>query len=323
MVRLIGMSRQLTVLDFNDFIGGDEDRKQQFIQGCGTALQDIGFFALKNHGISISLIEECYQQADDFFSLSEDVKMKYLRPEIAHQRGYTAFGIENAKGNPAPDLKEFWQNGRTHIEGKPLPSYPDNVWPDEEITQFRPNVDDLFLQMEKLSRSILQSCSLYLGMGENWLGNMAEEGNTIMRVIHYPPLGENAPIGAVRSAAHEDINFITLLVTATADGLEVMDHDGTWIKVEGNAEYIIIDSGDMIQNLTNGLFKSTTHRVVNPTSNSTTRFSMPLFVHPRNEIDLSPQAEFIAMTGGKALYPSISAGDYLHKRLVEIGLIKE
>ena len=322
MVRLIGMSRQLTVLDFNDFIGGDENRKQHFIQSCGAALQDIGFFALKNHGILISLIEECYQQADDFFNFSEDAKMKYLRPEIAHQRGYTAFGIENAKGNPAPDLKEFWQNGRSHIEGEVTPSYPLNVWPDREIPQFKPAIDGLFLQMEQLSRSILQSCSTYLGKGENWLVDMTEEGNTIMRVIHYPPLGENAPIGAVRSAAHEDINFITLLVTATADGLEVMDHDGSWIKVEGNAEYIIVDSGDMIQNLTNGLFKSTTHRVVNPTSNSTTRFSMPLFVHPRNEIDLTPRAEFVAKTGGKALYPSINAGDYLHKRLVEIGLIK-
>lgn len=323
MVRLIGMSRQLTVLDFNDFIGHDMVKRQQFVEDCGGALQDIGFFALKNHGIAISLIEQCYQQADDFFNLGEDSKRKYLQPDIAHQRGYTAFGIENAKGNPAPDLKEFWQNGRSHVEGKPAPSYPKNIWPNDEIPQFRPAIDDLFLEMEQLSRSILQSCSIYLGKGANWLGDMAEEGNTIMRVIHYPPLGENAPIGAVRSAAHEDINFITLLVTATADGLEVMDHDGSWIKVEGNAEYIIIDSGDMIQNLTNGLFKSTTHRVVNPTSNSTTRFSMPLFVHPRNEIDLTPQAEFIAKTGGKALYPSISAGDYLHKRLVEIGLIKE
>jgi isopenicillin N synthase-like dioxygenase len=322
-MRLIDMSRQLTVLDFSDFIGEDDTLKQQFVEDCGAALQDIGFFALKNHGIALSQVEQCYQQAESFFALEEDSKMKYLLPQIAHQRGYTAFGIENAKGNLAPDLKEFWQNGRSHIEGKPAPTYPQNVWPHEEIPQFEAAVDGLFLQMELLSRSILQSCSFYLGKDANWLGEMAEEGNTIMRVIHYPPLGDNAPIGAVRSAAHEDINFITLLVTATADGLEVMDHDGTWIKVEGNAEYIIVDSGDMLQNLTNGLFKSTTHRVVNPSSNSVRRFSMPLFVHPRNEIDLTPQAEFIAKTGGKALYPSIKAGDYLHKRLVEIGLIKE
>lgn len=141
-----------------------------------------------------------------------------------------------------------------------------------------------------------------------------------MRIIHYPPLDSSTPDGAVRSAAHEDINFITLLMTATAAGLQVMDHDGTWIDVEGNHEQIIVDSGDMIQNLTNGLFKSTTHRVVNPGDPTQRRFSMPMFVHPRNEIDLTPLPEFIEQTSGSADYPSISAGDYLHQRLAEIGL---
>ena len=140
------------------------------------------------------------------------------------------------------------------------------------------------------------------------------------RIIHYPPLGDDVLPGAVRSAEHEDINFITLLVTATADGLEVMDHDGSWIEVEGDARYIIVDSGDMLQNLTNGLFQSTTHRVVNPKDTTSRRFSMPMFVHPRNDIDLTPRPEFIAQTGGKPLYPSITAGAYLHQRLVEIGL---
>ena len=142
-----------------------------------------------------------------------------------------------------------------------------------------------------------------------------------MRMIHYPPLDDSMPEGAVRSAAHEDINFITLLVTATADGLEVMDHDGTWIKVQGDQDAIIVDSGDMLQNLTNGLFKSTTHRVVNPKHANTRRYSMPMFVHPRNEIDLTPHPTFVEMTGGMPLYPSILAGDYLHQRLKEIGLI--
>ena len=142
-----------------------------------------------------------------------------------------------------------------------------------------------------------------------------------MRIIHYPPLGNDVPEGAVRSAAHEDINFITLLVTATADGLEVKDHDGSWIKVQGDARHIIVDSGDMLQNLTNGLFKSTTHRVVNPKEANTRRYSMPMFVHPRNEIDLTPHPDFVAMTSGTAEFASINAGDYLHQRLKEIGLI--
>ena len=125
---------------------------------------------------------------------------------------------------------------------------------------------------------------------------------------------------AIRAAAHEDINLITLLMTATAAGLQVMDNDGTWIDVEGNHEQIIVDSGDMIQNLTNGLFKSTTHRVVNPGDPTQRRFSMPMFVHPRNEIDLTPREEFVVQTGGVASYQSINAGEYLHQRLVEIGL---
>ena len=175
--------------------------------------------------------------------------------------------------------------------------------------------------MEALAQHLLSACSRYLGKPEDWLPNMSHEGNTIMRMIHYPPLDENTPEGAVRSAAHEDINFITLLVTATADGLEVMDHDGSWIQVQGDQDAIIVDSGDMLQNLTNGLFKSTTHRVVNPKESNSRRYSMPMFVHPRNEIDLTPHPDFVELTGGQAKYASISAGDYLHQRLKEIGLI--
>ena len=151
--------------------------------------------------------------------------------------------------------KGIWQTGRTHRPGE-SPSYPANVWPDDSVPQFKEVVDDLYNRMESLSCDLLAACSVYLGKESDWLVEMTNDGNTIMRIIHYPPLGEDVPQGAVRSAAHEDINFITLLVTATADGLEVMDHDGTWIKVEGDERYIIVDSGDMIQNLTNGLFKS-------------------------------------------------------------------
>ena len=315
--------RSIPVVDYLDFTSGDEERKSAFIQSVGDSLKDIGFFALKNHGIPLSAIEQSYEQGDAFFSMSEDVKRTYLQPQIAHQRGYTAFGIEHAKNNPAPDLKEFWQTGRSHPTSGKKPTYVENVWPDNHLPQFREVIDGLFSRMENVSQNLLESCSLYLGKPKSWLGSMAEDGNTIMRIIHYPPLGDDVLPGAVRSAEHEDINFITLLVTATADGLEVMDHDGSWIKVEGDATHIIVDSGDMLQNLTNGLFKSTTHRVVNPANSTERRFSMPMFVHPRNEIDLTPRQEFIEMTGGKALFQSITAGDYLHQRLVEIGLAED
>lgn len=314
------MSRVIPVIDFEEFHSNDESRRSKFITQVGESLKDIGFFALKNHGIPIELIEQSYAQGDNFFSLNEATKRNYLRPEISHQRGYTAFGIEHAKDNPAPDLKEFWQTGRSHQQSEKSDTYPQNVWPNDTIPEFQSIVDDLYNRMESLSQDLLSACSLYLGKDKQWLGEMTNDGNKIMRIIHYPPLGDDVAPGAVRSAAHEDINLITLLVTATADGLEVMDHDGSWIKVEGDARYIIVDSGDMIQNLTNGLFKSTTHRVVNPSSKSERRFSMPMFVHPRNEIDLTPQQEFIEMTGGESKYQAITAGDYLHQRLVEIGL---
>tara|TARA_B100001564_G_C20640833_1_gene672050 strand:- start:38 stop:997 length:960 start_codon:yes stop_codon:yes gene_type:complete len=316
------MTRSIPVIDFGDFLSKDPNRREKFVSKVGDSLKDIGFFALENHGIPIELIEKSYQRGDEFFSLDQSSKSNYLQPNISHQRGYTAFGVEHAKDNPAPDLKEFWQTGRSHKSEEKTPNYPTNIWPNDTVPQFQETIDDLYNQMESLSLNLLSACSLYLGKDKDWLGEMTEEGNTIMRIIHYPPLGENVTPGAVRSAAHEDINFITLLVTATADGLEVMDHDGSWIKVEGDARYIIVDSGDMIQNLTNGLFKSTTHRVVNPSSKSERRFSMPMFVHPRNQIDLTPRPEFIEMTGGDSKYQSISAGDYLHQRLVEIGLAK-
>ena len=315
------MSRSIPSIDFRLALSETKDERQRFITEVGDALKDIGFFALTNHGIPRSLIDETYAQCDAFFDLDETTKRSYLQPEIGHQRGYTAFGIEHAKDNPAPDLKEFWQTGRKYPADGPAPTYPKNIWPTGHVEGFQAITEALYSGMETLAKHLLAACSEYLGKPPEWLPNMSHEGNTIMRMIHYPPLDESMPEGAVRSAAHEDINFITLLVTATADGLEVMDHDGSWIQVKGDQDAIIVDSGDMLQNLTNGLFKSTTHRVVNPKHANPRRYSMPMFVHPRNEIDLTPHPDFVAMTSGTAEFASINAGDYLHQRLKEIGLI--
>ena len=257
----------------------------------------------------------------NFFSLDQEVKDQYERPKMFRQRGYTPYGVEHAKDNPEPDLKEFWQTGRTlHPEHSQVDTFPKNFWPTKHVGMFENHIDGLFQGLESISGELLKAAALYLGKEENWLKEMTIDGNTILRVIHYPPLSPSTPEGAVRSSQHEDINLITLLVGATADGLQVQDHDGSWIEVEGNHEHIIVDSGDMLQNLTNGLFKSTTHRVVNPPNAYSDRYSMPLFVHPRGEIDLTPREEFIQQTGGEQKYPKISAEEYLHQRLVEIGL---
>tara|TARA_X000001036_G_scaffold425214_1_gene451178 strand:+ start:154 stop:1086 length:933 start_codon:yes stop_codon:yes gene_type:complete len=308
------MTRTLEVCDLSDWRAGGE-RRNHFVKKMGEALQDIGFFALTGHGIDVDSIKESYSVADQFFQLPQEEKSQYEQAELFRQRGYTPYGVEHAKDNPAPDLKEFWQTGRTIDD----PDFHKNIWP-EKPESFEKAIDGLYIAMESMSSELLSAASLYLSKPENWLPDMANNGNTILRVIHYPPLGEDSPEGAVRSAQHEDINLITLLVGATADGLQVMDHDGSWIEVEGNHDHIIVDSGDMLQNLTNGLFKSTTHRVINPPDAASDRYSMPMFVHPRNDVDLTPLAEFVELTGGEVLYDSINAGDYLHQRLVEIGL---
>lgn len=317
------MGRSIPTVNHQLALSSDPADRAAFAHQVGEALQDIGFFALTNHGIDLNLIETVYEQAEKFFLLDETTKQTYARPETSHQRGFTPFGVEHAKDNPAPDLKEFWQTGRGQQGSENDHRYPTNVWPSHHLPDFEPNVDGLYNQMETLSTTILEACSVFLGKEPTWLPEMTKRGNTIMRIIHYPPLDASTQEGAVRSAAHQDINFITLLVTATAAGLQVQDHDGTWIDVEGNHEQIIVDSGDMIQNLTNGLLTSTTHRVVNPGNPTTRRFSMPMFVHPRNEVDLTPRDEFVDRTGGTPRYPPIDAGTYLHQRLREIGLTNE
>ena len=309
----------IPTLDLREYTDGDADSRAAFVTKMGEALEDIGFFALSGHGIPLSDIDKAYEVAEDFFKKPELEKMRWNQD--GNQRGYVPFGIEHAKDNPAPDLKEFWQTGRVLAADHPAKAdFPENIWPDPT---FEGAIDGLYVQMEALSRTLLGICSLYLGEDEDWLPAMAMDGNTILRVLHYPALGDDVPDGAVRSAAHEDINFITLLVGATADGLEVMDHDGEWIQVQGNHEHIIVDSGDMLQNITNGLFKAVTHRVVNPPDATSDRYSMPLFTHPRDEVDLSPRPQFIAKTGGEAKFPSITAGAYLRQRLIEIGLIDD
>ena len=181
----------------------------------------------------------------------------------------------------------------------------------------------MYLQLERCAIQLLSACSLYLEQPIDWLSKMSEDSNTILRVVHYPPFITDQPPDSIRAAAHEDINLITLLCGATADGLEIMDQNGSWIPVDANHQYIIVDSGDMIQNLTNGLFKSAKHRVINPKDVTSSRFSIPMFVHPRNDIDLSPRQEFLDKTGNELRYESITAGDYLYRRLLEIGLVNE
>ncbi|RYZ94179.1 MAG: isopenicillin N synthase family oxygenase, partial [Proteobacteria bacterium] len=233
------------------------------------------------------------------------------------------FGREHAKGQKAADLKEFWHVGRELADGNPLKSvYPANIWP-TEIAEFKAVMVELYRQLDVCSMRLLEACSIYIGEQPDLLPAMAKDGNTILRVINYPKISETRDPASIRAGAHEDINFITLLCEATAGGLELLKRDGTWLPIHALKGQIIVDTGDMLQNLTNGLLKSTTHRVMNPDNSRERRFSMPYFVHPRSEVDLSPLAHSVQKTGGEKLFPPITAGQYLEQRLREIGLHKK
>lgn len=310
----------IPVLDLNDYVLGTPEKKKSFIEGVGTALRDVGFFALTNHNISRNLIASGYEEVSKLFALPNDLKHEFEIPGLKGQRGYTSFGKEHAKDSKAPDLKEFWHVGQEFSSENPrAKEYPPNVWPNQ-LEGFRPTMLDIFQRLETCAHSILEACALFIGEDKNLIKNMAIDGNSILRLIHYPPVPQDRDPASIRAAAHEDINLITLLIEATASGLEIMDRTGAWIPVVTPKECIIVDAGDMLQNLTHGYFKSTTHRVVNPGNSRERRYSMPFFVHARGEVALNPLSSCIALTDSNDKYRNITAGEYLHQRLKEIGL---
>lgn len=311
----------IPVVSLRDFTQGTPAQREAFVQTVGAALEDIGFFALADHGLDSSLITSAYDVAQRFFAQPVETRRRYEDPNVHGQRGYTGFGREHAKDHDAPDLKEFWHVGREiddHPRSRRIPYT--NVWP-AEVPEFRPVMGELFSRLDACAHTLLQACSLYLGEPADRLADMADHGDSVLRIIHYPPVPPDRHPASVRAAAHEDINFITLLCEATAGGLELLQRDGSWRPIHALEGQIIVDSGDMIQQLTNGLFKSTTHRVTNPDDDRQARFSMPFFVHPRGEVDLTPLPSCIAKTGGQARYPRMTAGEYLTARLEEIGLL--
>ena len=312
----------IPVVDLSDFTGGDPKLKESFVQKLGKAYEEVGFVAVKNHGIPDELIADLYQYVQEFFSLPSDKKRGYEIPELAGQRGYTSFGKEHAKGSDAPDLKEFFQYGQTVPENHPLkPEYPDNVSV-AEVAGFNETLFKAYRAFEKSGKSLLQAIALYLGLDKHYFDNEVEEGNSILRAIHYPPITVE-PKSAIRAEQHEDINLITLLVGASAGGLEILTKQNEWIPVTSLPEQIVVNVGDMLQRLTNNKLKSTTHRVVNPPRElwHTSRFSIPFFLHPKSAMDLSALANCVDENHPK-VFEDITAGEYLDERLREIGLKK-
>lgn len=310
-------------LDPMDYLSPDPAVKAKFIKDLGDTFSNIGFACVKNHFTPEEEIKKFYGSVESFFKLPLEAKVKYEVPGLGGQRGYTSFGREHAKGSDSPDLKEFWQIGQ-EIDGEYVSKehYPDNVQVDE-ITDFNRQSMVLYRGFEKSGSILLKAIASYLGLAEDYFEPFIKNGNSILRAIHYPPITQE-PKNSIRAEAHEDINLITLLVGASAEGLEVMTAEGNWLGVNAPENHFVINVGDMLQRLTNNRLKSTTHRVVNPSREKwhTSRFSIPFFLHPVSEMDLTCLPSCIDDAHPIA-YAPITAGDYLTERLIEIGLIKK
>lgn len=307
-------------LDLSDFTSGDSVRKAKFTRDLGKAYEDIGFVAIKNHGLDEEITKELYDQVAKFFALPAEVKSKYEIDGLAGQRGFTSFGKEHAKNTNAGDLKEFWQFGQSvSTRNEVNKDYPKNISV-SELPSFNPLAMRVYKALENAGREMLRAIALYLKLDENYFDAKIKDGNSILRAIYYPPITQD-PGDAVRSAAHEDINLITLLMGASAEGLQVLNRNNEWVGVTAVPESIVVNVGDMLQRLTNGKLKSTTHRVVNPPKEKwgQARFSIPFFLHPVSNMKLNCLPECVSDESPKQ-FDDITAGEYLDQRLAEIGL---
>lgn len=312
-------------LDLADFLSNDEGRKNEFVQKLGEAYNNIGFVAIKNHFLTNELSTKLYDVIKRFFQLEDAKKSKYEIEGLAGQRGYIGKGKEHAKGRKTGDLKEFYHIGQEVTDGDSIKSeYPDNIFPDE-LPEMKEIGLEVYHRLEKTGIYMLRAIALYLGLDESYFDAKVKNGNSILRPIHYFPIEkpEEVPADAVRAAEHGDINLITLLMGASADGLQVLRRDGKWIPITALPEQLVVNVGDMLERHTNGKLKSTIHRVVNPPRElmGNSRYSIPFFMHPRSDMDLTCLDECIDSEHPKA-FDDITAGEFLNQRLAEIGLKK-
>ncbi|SDB35624.1 Isopenicillin N synthase [Flavobacteriaceae bacterium MAR_2010_188] len=310
-------------VNLEDFISGDPEKKQQFIDEIGKAYEEIGFVALKGHFLDEKLVDELYKQIKKFFDLPVETKRKYEIEGIGGQRGYVSFGKESAKGKKVADLKEFWHFGQYVDDDEDLKSeYPDNVEV-KELPEFNKVGKEAYAMLEKTAKYVLRALALHLGLSETYFDNYIHNGNSILRPIHYPPITQE-PDEAERAAAHGDINLITLLMGAQGRGLQVKNNKGEWIDAIAEPDELMINVGDMLSRHTNNKLKSTIHRVINPPKEQwgTSRYSIPFFMHPISSMKLNVLEETVDAENPKQ-FEDITAGEFLNERLIELGLIKK
>ncbi len=307
------MSTSLPTVSLADYTHGSPEARAGMVRTLSDSLGTLGFCAVTDHGVGSHLIHEVYGAMHEVFAQSEAEKLMSVAPSSMGNRGYVGRGKEHAKGQTVGDLKEFWHVGRELPE---LGASGKNAWPAHAV--FRSKATELYAELDASALTLLRAIAVGLGLPEQSFSDMVEGGNSILRMIHYPPLRELYTPGAERSAAHEDINMLTLLCESTHAGLELLGRDGHWTQVATPPGHLIVDTGDMMQRVTGGRMRSTTHRVVNPATGDTPRYSIPFFAHPRPDCVLAalctPLESF-----GRDMSP-ISARDFLSQRLQENGL---
>ena len=306
------MGRGIPELSFADYTQGEPGRRAEFTDALARALQQYGFVILRDHPVPAQLIERANQLATALFAQDEATKRRY----IGGTRGYAPFGIEHAKDRAEPDLKEFWQIGPEQADQGD--ASPANLWPDLPAG-FRPAFLTLFEALQDTGQCVLEALTPGLDLGRAFFERLLTQRNSVLRLLHYPPVSNEVPRGSIRSAPHEDINLLTLLLAPQGTGLEVLDRDGHWLPVPSQPHHLIVNAGDMLARLTNDVIPAVTHRVVNPVGINHSRYSMPFFMHPNPDVTLSCIESCIG-TGAK--YPDVTAGAFLEQRLQEIGLLQ-
>ena len=312
------MSARIPTLDIRRY----ESDRDAFVAELGAAYREWGFAGIRNHGIPQAAIDGAYDAFKAFFALPTDVKLKYHVKGGGGARGYTPFGVETAKDSKYPDLKEFWHIGREiPRDSKYADVMAPNLWP-TEVAGFRDYGYGLFDALDALGSRVLRALALHIDLPENYFDDKTNFGNSILRPIHYPPI-TTPDVPNVRAGAHEDINLITLLVGASAQGLEVLSRKGEWVPFTADADTIVVNIGDMLQRLTNHVYPSTTHRVTNPPGDSARqpRYSVPFFLHPNPDFMIDALPSCISADNPNRYPQPISAHEYLQERLREIKLI--
>jgi isopenicillin N synthase-like dioxygenase len=297
-----------------------ESDPEGFAQQFGGSFKRFGFAIIADHGIDDALIADAWDVTRAFFAQSEAKKLPYKSPK-GGARGFTPFGVEIAKGASENDLKEFWHVGRDLPEGHEYSdSMPPNIWPDYP-ERFQSVATALYAEFDRVGAQLLSAIALYLELDRDWFVEPVRDGNSVLRLLHYPPVSADAP--GVRAGAHEDINLITLLLGAVEAGLQLLDRSGAWLAVDPPKGALVVNVGDMLQRLTNHVLPSTTHRVVNPPPErrGKARYSMPFFLHLASDFPIRTLPGCVS-AARPDLYPStITADEYLQQRLKEIGLL--